>query len=333
MGTADVLTVLALLLSWLLASSGWPVGPAGARGEVYKAALPAAWPLVGGDGPPVGPRGMISPQGAHLTMDLSRLSACSYPLRRQPLDDALRVIAAAGFGKVDLLGVDGHFPPEAAPPAVAIVGEAARRHGVRIANLGTYYGRSLPGTAAEAAREEGDARRAMAAAVQLGARSLRIHPGKDRSHETGFALVPFFRRVAEEATRQGLWLGIETHGGLSSDAPAMMELCREVGWPAFGVLFDPSNCAANGVDYKAAWEVFHERVVHVHLKDGRTGADGKWQRVHLGDGEIDVPWLLGELDRAGYQGDIALEYEVNELEPPETGLARWRAYCETLAAG
>jgi sugar phosphate isomerase/epimerase len=84
------------------------------------------------------------------------------------------------------------------------------------------------------------------------------------------------------------------------------------------------------VDYRAAWETFHDRVVHVHLKDGRTGADGKWARVHLGEGEIDAPWLLRELDRAGYSGDIALEYEVNEIEPPETGLARWRAVCEAL---
>jgi sugar phosphate isomerase/epimerase len=263
-------------------------------------------------------------------MDLSRLSACSYPLRRQPLDEALGVIAAAGFDKVDLLGAAPHFPPEADGPAVDEVETAARRHGVRIANLGTYYGRPLPGTPEETEAEVAAARRAMDAAVRLGARSLRIHPGKDRSRETGFALVPFFRQVAREAERRGLYLGIETHGGLSSDAPAMVELCREVGSNHFGVLFDPSNCAGQGVDYKAAWDVFHAHVTHVHLKDGRRAADGKWQRVHLGEGEIDARWLLRELDRAGYTGDIALEYEVNEIESPETGLAKWRAYCETL---
>ncbi len=47
------------------------------------------------------------------TMDLSRLSACSYPLRKEPLEEALRVIAGAGFDKVDLLGVAEHFPPQA----------------------------------------------------------------------------------------------------------------------------------------------------------------------------------------------------------------------------
>jgi sugar phosphate isomerase/epimerase len=263
-------------------------------------------------------------------MDISRLSACSYPLRKRPLRESLGVIAGAGFKKVDLLGVEEHFPPSPSDEQVAEVEAAAREAGLHVANLGTYYGRPLPGTAEETEAEVAAARRGMDAAVRLGARSLRIHPGKDRSHETGFALVPFFRQVAREAEQRGLYLGIETHGGLSSDAPAMVELCQEVGSRHFGVLFDPSNCVGAGVDYKQAWETFKEHVVHVHLKDGRHGPDGKWQRVHLGEGEIDARWLLDELNRAGYEGDIALEYEVNEIEAPETGYAKWLAYCETL---
>ena len=259
-----------------------------------------------------------------------RVSACSYPLRRQPLRESLQVLADAGFAKVDLLGAEPHFPPNPDETAVREVAAAAGEAGVRIANLGTYYGRPLPGTPAETEAELAAARRGMDAAVQLGARSLRIHPGKDRSHETGFALVPFFRAVAQEAERRGLFLGIETHGGLSSDAPAMVRLCQEVGSNHFGVLFDPCNCAANGVDYRQAWDTFHQHVVHVHLKDGRRAADGTWQRTHLGQGEIDARWLLRELERAGYDGDIAVEYEINEIEPPETGLKRWRAYCEAL---
>lgn len=263
-------------------------------------------------------------------MDLTRVSACSIPLRKEPLDYALDVIAGAGFGKVDLLGVPGHFPPDPTDDQVAAVGAAAGARGLRVANLGTYYGRALPGSAEETEAELAAARRGMDGAVRLGARSLRLQPGRDRSHETGFALVPFFRAVAREAEARGLLLGIETHGGITSDAPAMMELCREVGSPAFGVLFDPCNCAAHGVDYRAAWETFQERVVHVHLKDGRRTAEGAWQLVHLGEGEIDARWLLAELERVGYAGDLAVEYEVNEIEPPETGLARWRAVCQAL---
>jgi len=263
-------------------------------------------------------------------MDLSRLSACTYPFRRQPLEVALPAIAAAGFAKIDLLGAMPHFSVHPHEFRLEHLETLLRQTGTRVANLGTYFGRNLPGTPEETAAEVAAAMRGMEIAVRLGARSLRIHPGKDRRHETGFALVPFFRAVAAAAEQRGLYLGIETHGGLSSDAPAMVELCREVGSRHFGVLFDPSNCMGAGVDYRQAWSVFREHVVHVHLKDGRRAADGRWERCMLGEGEIDVPWLLRELDAASYRGDIALEYEVNEIEPPETGLARWRAYCASL---
>ena len=263
-------------------------------------------------------------------MDLSRLSACSISLRKRPAREALEVIAAAGFRKVDLRGAEPHFPPAPTDEQVAALERDSRDTGVKVANLGTYYGRPLPGTDEEAETELAAARRGMDAAVRLGARSLRIHPGKDRSRETGFALIPFFRAVAKEAEARNLWLGIETHGGLSSDAPAMVELCQEVGSRRFGVLFDPSNCAANGVDYKRAWSIFKDHVTHVHLKDGRPGPDGKWQRVHLGEGEVDSRWLLDELATHGYDGDIAVEYEIGDIEAPETGLKRWFDYCATL---
>ena len=263
-------------------------------------------------------------------MDLSRLSACSIPLRKRPVGEALQVIADAGFRKVDLLGAEPHFPPVPTDEQLSEIERESQRTGVKIANLGTYYGRPLPGTDEDAQTELRNAITGMDAAVRFGARSLRIHPGKDRSRETGFALLPFFRDVAKEAERRDLWLGIETHGGLSSDAPAMVELCEQVGSKRFGVLFDPCNCAANGVDYKEAWSIFKEHVTHVHLKDGRATADGKWQRVHLGEGEIDAPWLLNELEKSGYDGDLAVEYEINDVEPAETGLKRWYDYCAAL---
>ena len=263
-------------------------------------------------------------------MDLSRLSACSIPLRKRPAAEALGVIAEAGFKKVDLLGAEPHFPPVPSAEQLHEIEAAAQRSGIRIANLGTYYGRPLPGSDEETQQEIRAAIAGMEAAVKLGARSLRIHPGKDRTRETGFALKPFFRAVAKEAEQRNLWLGIETHGGLSSDAPAMVELCEQVGSKRFGVLFDPCNCAANHVDYKEAWAIFKDHVTHVHLKDGRREPDGSWKRVHLGEGEIDARWLLNELAKHGYDGDIAVEYEINDTEPAETGLKRWYDYCRAL---
>src|SRR5688572_10873695 len=103
-------------------------------------------------------------------MDLSRLSACSIPLRKRPAAEALQVIADAGFKKVDLLGAEPHFPPVPSAEQLNEVEHAAQRTGVRVANLGTYYGRPLPGSDEETEREVQAAIAGLDAAVKLGAR-------------------------------------------------------------------------------------------------------------------------------------------------------------------
>jgi sugar phosphate isomerase/epimerase len=64
-----------------------------------------------------------------------------------------------------------------------------------------------------------------------------------------------------------------------------------------------------------------EHVVHVHFKDGIIKGDGA-ELAMMGEGEIDFSWIMAKLDELGYEGDIALEYEL-ESEPPDTGLATW----------
>lgn len=264
-------------------------------------------------------------------MDLSRISACSYPLRQRPLPETLRIIAAAGYEKVDLLGTLPHFSVDSRAYDVDQLERLCAALGLRIANLGTYFGRPLSaaGASDDIQAELAAARRGLDLAVRLGARSIRAMPGNDRTHETAFALVPFLRELAREAETRGVYVGVETHGGVTSDAPAMVELCREVGSRHFGVLYDASNLMGAGVDYRQAYETFCDHVVHVHVKDGRR-VDGKWQRTMLGEGEIDVRWITARLVQVGYDGDLALEYEVNDIEPPESGLAKWRKTIEEL---
>ena len=64
-----------------------------------------------------------------------------------------------------------------------------------------------------------------------------------------------------------------------------------------------------------------DHIVHVHIKDATT-RDGAFRLAMLGEGDIDVPWLLEELDALGYRGDLALEYELSD-PPPEEGLRLW----------
>jgi sugar phosphate isomerase/epimerase len=39
----------------------------------------------------------------------------------------------------------------------------------------------------------------------------------------------------------------------------------------------------------------------------------------MGEGEIDFPWIVEQLDAVGYDGDFTLEYEIHTA-PSEAGL-------------
>ena len=261
-----------------------------------------------------------------------RLSTCTICLAGAPLGEALEVIADAGFRKIDLLGRMPHFSID---PAEFDVGELERhcaRLGLHVAGIGSYFGKDLrKESGADAVEAEVKAAgRGIEIAARLGARVIRVGVG-DRAHETAFALVPFLTEVARLADRHGIRVGVETHGGITSDPQGMAELCGRVGCGNFGVIYDPCNLLADGVDYRRAYEELRRHVVHVHLKDGRRNESGR-RLTHFGEGEIDMAWILKQLDADGYDGEVALEYEIGKVESPRTGLVKWRQRYEQLVA-
>jgi sugar phosphate isomerase/epimerase len=257
-------------------------------------------------------------------MDITRVSTTTFPLVKLSLDDALAVIADAGFKKVDLLEKMPHFSLDPAECDPADVRACAEKRGVAIANLATYVGAAL--ASKEAAEQEAEYRkvlRAIDVAAELGARSIRgfRSPTYDNAEDVP-RIAPWIRRCADYAAEKKIYLGMENHGGgISGNPEVCRELAGQVGSPWFGVLYDPCNLWTRGTDYKAGFEVMKDHIVHVHLKDG-TSENASQKTTMLGEGDIEIPWLLDALESIGYEGDIALEYEV-ETVPPETGLKQW----------
>jgi sugar phosphate isomerase/epimerase len=261
-------------------------------------------------------------------VELNRISACTYAVRDRDLDYTLKLITGAGISKIDLWGGLPNYSNSPAECSILAIKEKATRYDASIANLGTYAGRRLfeDGEAAEWTEMS----RAIDNAVALGARSIRVCPG--RGEDVGIIpdLIPFFRRAAEYAAAKGVFLGMENHmGSIAGNPDAVMRLVRAVDSPYFGILFEPANLVHCGVDYYAAYAAFKGSIVHVHVKDCYTSA-GQYERCMLGDGMIDYAWLVGALEADGYKGDYALEYEIEKVIPIETGLPRWLQHFRTL---
>jgi len=265
-------------------------------------------------------------------MDMNRVSACSYALHDQDLDNAIRIISEAGFGSVDLWGRSPHFSTHLTEVKPRDIEKITEKYSVKIANLGTYCGGNfLDNSRPVRQKEMSDLCRAIDLAKRFGARSIRVSPGAGNSPQIVEALVDYFGRAAVYAASKGIRMGMENHAGsIAGDPDIALKLCEGVSSRFFGILYDPCNLFEMGQDYKQALGMLKNYIMHIHLKDGKW-VEGKFQRCHLGEGEIDIPWILNALNEIGYEGHIALEYEAWEIEPVETGLQRWYKWFEQLS--
>ena len=264
-------------------------------------------------------------------MDLSRASSCTYPVREQPVAEALQIMAEAGVHKADLWGSPPQFSLISTQVSLDMLLQVSSDTGVAIANLGSYPGRAfISPNPAVRATELSALKTTLYAAKALGARSIRVLPGNGDDPALIEQIAPYFAAGAELAQELGVYMGMENHGGSIAGSPHdVKRLCEAVGSAYFGVLYEPANLTHGGVDYKEAFDIFSDHVVHIHLKDG-TGFGPSFQRSHLGEGEIDYPWVIAAMESMGYVGDYALEYEICDIEPIETGLPKWVSYFASL---
>lgn len=259
-------------------------------------------------------------------MDINRFSATTYPYRDEPLETALKTFAALGFKRVDLLGRAPHFDPDPATLNISALKRKVENYGLSIANIASYCGDFTVGSESEKEAELARLKRTIDAAVYLGSNTIRVFRGGVTDNVKYVpAIVPWFRQAAAYAAEKNIGMGLENHGGgISNDPIVFRDLCDQVGSKHFGMLYDPCNCHTSGGDYNKMFDLMKDYLIHVHIKDGTTTA-GSHQTTMLGAGELDIRWVLDQIDASGYQGDITLEYE-NINIPPAVGLKIWMEY-------
>jgi len=279
------------------------------------------------------------------SLDLARISTCSICLNHMSAEEAFPIIAASGYRKVDVHEkVHLQIFPDLCNIDTLLA--TAEKNGLQIANLATYAGGGLDGRQTayafhnwkvpyperftstgfssddpgELQEEMSQIRRTIDIAAFLGARSIRVVPGNDEPASLD-KVVPWFKRAAEYGADKNVALAFENHSaGIAGTPELCVELAHKVGMLNFGILYEPGNLMFDtGTDYRQALETMKHHVVHCHFKDCKPVGDGKYEMQHFGEGTIDFPWIVEQLDAVGYAGDFALEYELHHPEP-ETGL-------------
>jgi sugar phosphate isomerase/epimerase len=135
-----------------------------------------------------------------------------------------------------------------------------------------------------------------------------------------------FSEIARILSGYGVRLGLEwvgphhlRAGGANAtgknnvlvDLPQTLELIKDIGNPAVGLLVDSYHCYTTGIGGAEIAKLTPDQIVHVHLNDAAKGVtpeearDGA--RVLPGDGGIDLEGFLTGLRASGYDGYVAVE--------------------------
>jgi sugar phosphate isomerase/epimerase len=134
--------------------------------------------------------------------------------------------------------------------------------------------------------------------------SFYIPPGDDpAAHRT--EVMNRMTELASRAADRGVTLVLENEKGIYGDtAPRVRDLLETVDSKALVHAFDPANYVEVGQPVDGAWDLLQSWVKHLHIKD----YDAKQHvNVPAGQGDGQIPSVLEQAARAGYDGFAVLE--------------------------
>lgn len=176
-----------------------------------------------------------------------------------------------------------------------------RDHGVSIVSIGvqTFDG---------ADREE----RFFECAAAAGAKHISAH----------FKVGTFPKAIAQVKSwsdQYGIKVGIHCHGGyMFGGQPDVLDLLIGLGAPQIGLCMDTAWAMQIGPNHGNPVEWAKTRSANlygIHFKDFTFGSDATWRDVVVGEGNLDLPALLKELETQRYNGVSILEYEADPDNP------------------
>lgn len=128
-----------------------------------------------------------------------------------------------------------------------------------------------------------------------------------------------YRQIADEAAKLGIRLSIKPHTGNTATASELMRTLQQIDRPNVGGSYDPGNVHYyEGVNAADDFPQMVDRTHSLLIKDHR-GERGNRDFPRPGTGDVDFPRILTALQKANFQGNIAVERVCGSYsEDPET---------------
>lgn len=127
------------------------------------------------------------------------------------------------------------------------------------------------------------------------------------------------RQVKSWSDQYEIQVGIHCHGGyLFGGQPDVLELLIGLGTPQIGLCMDTAWAMQIGPSKgnPVEWaRQYASQLYGVHFKDFVFERNGQWNDTVVGEGNLDLPGLLKELEAQNFSGVSILEYEADPEDP------------------
>jgi len=246
-------------------------------------------------------------------------------------DQALRVCAENGIGEIQVRRVDGPSAVDLPDDAIDRLVRLVRDYGVRVAAIGSPYGKPPPEAFAagldEAARREHAAvfDRALWLAQRFDAPMIRVFvvgtPARGAADfEARVATgVDWLRRPAELAAASGRYLAIE------NEYTTLAGTCRQVrraidllSRSDVRIAWDVSSSWWDGESIADGYAAASGLIADVHVRDAAPDPANPAKHgpiVRFGEGAIDWTEVVDRLTADGYDGTLTLETHLHSQDP------------------
>lgn len=239
------------------------------------------------------------------------------------LEQAVKAAQDLGYEGIELRIVDGEIiTPEIIKANLARISKLFAGSGVQLVALDASAAFAMTDRA-ERATKEAEVHALLPLAAELGVPYIRVFGGRLPQGVTiqqGIENVAdSLNRLAPAAEKAGVKVALETHDDFSS-AVQVAEVLKRVLSQAIGALWDTLHTYRMGNTTQQVLDLMGPRIVHMHIKDARLPAPGKWDLVLLEEGEIPVREMMRALNARGFKGFGVVEWEKRwhpEIPEPE----------------